>query len=184
MRYLVLNGSQKRPVHVATTYRRYKDKTYRTHLLRGTFRQDGKVRHETLGNISHLPDHIIDLVRRALKGESLVNPESAFRCLRSLPHGHVAAVLGSLKKLDLHTLIARPASRLRDLVAAMIVARIIDARSKLATARGLNPESAVSSLGQMLQLGTVDENELYQAMDWLVARQRGIEQRLARAPSA
>ena len=168
------------PVHVATTSRRYKDRTYRTHLLRRTFRQDGKVCHETLGNISHLPDHVIDLVRRALKGESLVNPEAAFRCLRSLPHGHVAAVLGSLKDLALHTLIARPASRQRDLVVAMIVARVVDARSKLATARGLNPESAVSSLGHLLQLDTVDENELYAAMDWLLARQRGIEQRLAK----
>ncbi len=168
------------PVHVATTSRRYKDKTYRTHLLRRTFRQDGKVCHETLGNISHLPDHVIDLVRRALKGESLVNPEAAFRCLRSLPHGHVAAVLGSLKDLALHTLIARPASRQRDLVVAMIVARVVDARSKLATARGLNPESAVSSLGHLLQLGAVDENELYAAMDWLLARQHGIEKRLAK----
>ena len=168
------------PVHVATTFRRYKDKTYRTHLLRRTFRQDGMVRHETLGNISHLPDHVIDLVRRALKGESLVNPEAAFRCLRSYPHGHVAAVLGSLHKLGLHSLIARPTSRQRDLVVAMIVARVVDARSKLATARGLNPESAVSSLGHLLQLGSVDENELYAAMDWLLARQRGIEQRLAK----
>ena len=168
------------PVHVATTSRRYKDKTYRTHLLRRTFRQDGKVRHETLGNISHLPDHVIDLVRRALKGESLVNPESAFRCLRSSPHGHVAAVLGFLRKLSLHSLIARPASRQRDLVVAMIVARVVDARSKLATARGLNPESAVSSLGHLLALGSVDENERYAAMDWLLARQHGIEQRLAK----
>ena len=167
-------------VHVATATRHYKNKTYHSHLLRRTFRQDGKVKHETLGNISHLPDHIIDLVRRALKGESLVNPEAAFTCLRSYPHGHVAAVLGSLKKLDLHTLIARPASRLRDLVVAMIVARVIDARSKLATARALNPESAVSTLGQVLELGAVDENELYQAMDWLVRRQWGIEKRLAK----
>ena len=167
-------------VHVATTTRRHKNKTYHTHLLRRTFRQHGKVKHETLGNISHLPDHVIDLVRRALKGESLVNPEAAFSCLRSYPHGHVAAVLGSLKKLDLHTLIARPASRMRALVVAMIVARVIDARSKLATARALTPESAVSTLGQMLALGAVDENELYQAMDWLLRRQRGIEQRLAK----
>ena len=72
-------------VHVATTTRHYKNNTYHTHLLRRTFRQDGKVKHETLGNISHLPDHIIDLVRRALKGESLVNPEAAFTCLRSSP---------------------------------------------------------------------------------------------------
>ncbi len=88
-------------VHVATTTRHHNNQTYRTHLLRRTFRQDGKVKHETLGNISHLPLHIIDLVRRALKGESLVNPETAFTCLRSYPHGHVAAVLGSLKKLAL-----------------------------------------------------------------------------------
>ena len=167
-------------VHVATTTRRHKHKTYHTHLLRRTFRQHGKVKHETLGNISHLPDHVIDLVRRALKGESLVNPEAAFTCLRSYPHGHVAAVLGSLKKLDLHTLIAGSASRMRALVVAMIVARVIDARSKLATARALTPESAVSTLGQMLALGAVDENELYQAMDWLLRRQRGIEQRLAK----
>ena len=167
-------------VHVATTTRQFKNTTYHTHLLRRTFRHDGKVKHETLGNISHLPDHIIDLVRRALKGEALVNPEAAFTCLRSYPHGHVAAVLGSLKQLGLHTLIARPASRLRDLVVAMIVARVIDARSKLATARALNPESAVSTLGQILGLEAVDENELYAAMDWLIRRQRGIEQRLAR----
>ena len=167
-------------VHVATTTRQYKNTTYHTHLLRRTFRHDGKVKHETLGNISHLPDHIIDLVRRALKGESLVNPEAAFTCLRSYAHGHVAAVLGSLKQLGLHTLIARPASRRRDLVVAMIVARVIDARSKLATARALNPESAVSTLGQILGLEAVHENELYAAMDWLIRRQRGIEQRLAR----
>ena len=168
------------PVHVATTTRRYHGKTYRSHLLRRTFRLNGKVKHETLGNISHLPDHIIDLVRRALKGESLVNPEAAFSCRRSFPHGHVAAVLGSLKQLGLHSLISRPASRMRSLVVAMIVARVVDARSKLATARSLHPESAVSTLGQMLALEVVDENELYAAMDWLIRRQRGIEQRLAR----
>ena len=168
------------PVHVATTTRRYHGKTYRSHLLRRTFRLNGKVKHETLGNISHLPDHIIDLVRRALKGESLVNPEAAFSCRRSFPHGHVAAVLGSLKQLGLHSLISRPASRMRSLVVAMIVARVVDARSKLATARSLHPESAVSTLGQMLALEAVDENELYAAMDWLIRRQRGIEQRLAK----
>ena len=167
-------------VHVATTTRRYKDKTYHSHLLRRTFRQDGKVKHETLGNISHLPAHVIDLIRRALKGETLLNPKDAFSCLRSRPHGHVAAVLGTLKQLDLPPLIAARASRLREVVIAMIVARVIDARSKLATARALHPESAVSTLGHVLDLGEVDENELYDAMDWLVRRQRGIEQRLAK----
>ena len=165
---------------MATTTRHYRDKTYRTHLLRRTFREDGKVKHETLGNISHLPNPVIDLIRRALKGETFVNPEQAFDCVRSLPHGHVAAVLGTLKQLGLHTLIARGASRLRDLVVALVVARVIDARSKLATARALAPESAVSTLGELLGLGDSDPHELYEALDWLVERQVGIEQRLAK----
>ena len=167
-------------VHVATTTRRYKNQTYHSHLLRRTFREDGRVKHETLGNISHLPDRVIDLVRRALKGETFVNPENAFGCVRSLPHGHIAAVLGTLRQLGLATLIARPASRARDLVVALIVARVIDAQSKLATARALAPESAVSTLGEALGLGAVDQHELYAAMDWLVERQATIEQRLAK----
>ena len=167
-------------VHVATTTRRYRDKTYRTHLLRRTFREDGKVKHETLGNISHLPEPVIALIRRALKGETFVNPEQAFECVRSLPHGHVAAVLGTLKLLGLHTLLARDASRRRDLAVALIVARVIDARSKLATTRALAPESAVSTLGEMLGLGAIDPHELHEAMDWLVERQGAIEQRLAK----
>ena len=165
---------------MATTTRRYRDKTYHSHLLRRSFREDGKVKHETLGNISHLPERVIDLIRRALKGEAFVNPEHAFACVRSLPHGHVAAVLGTLKQLGLHTLIARHPSRLRDLVLALIAARVIDAQSKLATARALAPESAVSTLGEALGLGDVDQHELYAAMDWLVERQATIEQRLAK----
>ena len=165
---------------MATTERRYKDKTYRTHLLRRTFREDGRVKHETLGNISHLPGHVIDLIRRALKGETFVNPESAFDCVRSLPHGHVAAVLGTLRQLGLHSVLARSASRVRDLVLALVVARVIDAQSKLATARALAPECAVSTLGEALELGDVDQYELYEAMDWLVQQQAAIEQRLAK----
>ena len=150
-------------------------------LLRESFRQHGKVKKRTLANLSKCPDHVVEGLRILLKGGiALRSPNDAFSIIRSYPHGHVAAVLGSLKQLGLHTLIARPRSRLRDLVVALIVARVIDARSKLATARAVTPESAVSTLGQALQLGTVDENELYQAMDWLVARQQGIEQRLAR----
>ena len=95
-------------------------------------------------DISHLPDRVINLIRRALKGEAFVNPEHTFACVRSHPHGHVAAVLGTLKQLGLHTLIARNASRVRDLVLALIVAGVIDAQSKLATARALAPESAVA----------------------------------------
>ena len=167
-------------VYVATTIRRYGDKTYRTHLLRRTFRQDGKVKHETLGNVSHLPDRVIDLVRRALKGETLVNPEDSFTCTRSLPHGHVAAVVGTLKQFGFHTLVARQPSRRRELALALVAARVIDAQSKLATARALAPDSAVSTLGEVLGLGAVDQHELYAAMDWLVQQQAAIEHRLAK----
>ena len=150
-------------------------------LLRESFRQHGKVNKRTLANLSKCPPHVIDGLRILLKGgRALRSVHDACSIIRSYPHGHVAAVLGCLMQLGLHTLIARPASRLRSLVVAMIVARVIDARSKLATARALTPESAVSTLGQLLDLGAVDENELYQALDWLVARQQGIEQRLAR----
>ena len=149
-------------------------------LLRESFREGGKVKKRTLANLSKLPDHAIETLRRVLKGETLVAAGDAFACQRSLPHGHVAAVLGSLRRLGLHSLISRTPSRARELVLALIVARVIDPRSKLATARTLNPETAVSSLGEMLQLGDVDQHELYDAMDWLLRRQAGIETRLAR----
>ena len=148
-------------------------------LLRESYRAGGHVKKRTLANLSKLPTAAIETLRRVLRGERLVNPEDAF-CVRSLPHGHIAAVLGTLKRLGLHTLIARNAGRLRDLVLALIVARVIDAQSKLATARGLAPESAVSTLGETLGLGDVDQHELYAAMDWLVERQAAIEQRLAK----
>ena len=130
--------------------------------------------------ISKLPYEAVEAVRRVLRGEPLVNPQEAFTCVRSLPHGHVAAVLGTLEQLGLHTLLARQASRIRDLAVALIAARVIDPQSKLATARALAPESAVSTLGEMLRVGTVDQHELYAAMDWLVPRQATIEQRLAK----
>lgn len=178
--YIRVMSSRSGAVHVAITERRYKGKLYRTHLLRRTFRENGKVKHETLGNLSHLPDHVIDLVRRSLKGESFVNAQAAFEVIRSLPHGHVAAVLGSVRKLELHTLIASKRCRERQLVEAMVVARVIDPSSKLATARALNEPTAVSSLGECLELGRVNEDELYEAMDWLLPRQARIEKELAR----
>ena len=149
-------------------------------LLRESYRDRGRVKKRTLANLSKLPAAAVEAVRRVLRGERLVAPEEAFTCVRSLPHGHIAAVLGVLKQLELDTLIARGGSRVRDLVMALIVARVIDAQSKLATARALTPESAVSSLGEALRLGDVDQHELYAAMDWLVQRQAGIEQRLAK----
>lgn len=160
-------------VHVATTKRHYKGKVYKTHLLRRTYREDGKVKHQTVGNLSHLPEPIIELIRRALKGEAVVPAEEAFRIERSLPHGHVAAVLGVLRQLGVERLVASKRSRQRDLIVAMVVARILDPRSKLSTARGLEEET--NTLGEVLELGGVDEDELYAAMDWLLARQDKIE---------
>ena len=149
-------------------------------LLRESYRDGRRVKKRTLANLSKLPAATIDVLRRVLRGEQLVNPEDAFTCIRSLPHGHVAAVLGTLTQIGLHTLLARGASRRRDLVVALIVARVIDARSKLATARALTAESAVSTLGELLGLGDVDPQELYAAMDWLVERQAALEPRLAK----
>ena len=149
-------------------------------LLRESYRKDGRVMKRTLANLSKLPAAAIETLRRALRGEKLVNPQEAFTCVRSLPHGHVAAVLGTLQQLGLHTLIDRKTSRVRDLVLALIVDRVVDAQSKLATARALAPESSVSTLGQMLDLGDIDPHELYDAMDWLEPRQAAIEERLAK----
>lgn len=165
-------------VHVATTQRRYKGKLYKSHLLRRTYREGGKVKHQTLGNLSHLPEPVIELVRRALRGEPVLLAEDAFEIERSLPHGHVAAVLGTVRRLGLDRLVASKRSRERDLVVAMLVARVLDPRSKLATARGL--DEATSTLAEVLELGTLDEDELYAALDWLLARQGKIEAALAK----
>ena len=148
-------------------------------LLRESYREGGRIKKRTLANLSKLPHAAVEAVRRVLRGEPLVNPQDVFTCVRSLPHGHVAAVLSTLKQLGLHTLLARQPSRWRELAVALIAARVIDPQSKLATARALAPESAVSTLGEMLGLGAVDQHELYAAMDWLVERQAAIEQRLA-----
>ena len=152
-------------------------------LLRESYREGKKIRKRTLANLSKLPDDIIDNLRAALQGGIAFKPEQipdTFSIIRSRPHGHVAAVLGTLKKLDLHNLIASEPSRTRELVLAMIVARIIDPRSKLATARGLNSETCFSSLGELLGVETADEDELYEAMDWLLERQDKIETKLAK----
>jgi hypothetical protein len=166
-------------LHVATTTRHYKGKVYHTHLLRRTFRQDGKVLHQTVGNISHLPEELIDTIRRHLRGELPAASEGRFEILRSLPHGHVAAVLATLRHLGLEQLIASRPSAERTLVIAMIISRVIEPRSKLATSRGLKEESATSSLALELDLQLEGDRELYAAMDWLLERQSRIEGKLA-----
>lgn len=149
-------------------------------LLRESYREGGKIRKRTLANLSKLPDTVVDNLRIVLKGGAAIeNLSESFSVERSLPHGHVAAVLGTIKKLDLHNLIAPSNSRKRALALAMIVARILDPRSKLATARGLNSETCFSSLSELLGLEKADEDELYEAMDWLVTRQESIENELA-----
>ncbi len=124
-------------------------------LLRESYREEGKVRKRTLANLSKLPSEVVDNMRLALKGATAVNLEQLpdiFQVIRSLPHGHVAAVLGTLNKLKLPQLIEDKKSRKRDLVVAMIVSRIINPGSKLATVRGVRAETANSSLGEILGL--------------------------------
>jgi transposase len=150
-------------------------------LLRESYREGNKVRKKTLANLSKLPDEVIDNLRIVLKGGVAVeNYGDAFQITRSLPHGHVAAVLGSLNKLGVKELIDPKPSRNRSLILAMIVARILDPRSKLATARGLNRETCFSSMSKLLGLEYADEDELYSALDWLLERQETIEKRLAK----
>jgi hypothetical protein len=161
-------------VHVATTRRHYKDRVYETHLLRRSYREGGRVRTETVGNISHLPADLIDLVRRGLAGERFL-PAAGLEIRRSLPHGHVAAVLGTLRAIGLERLIEARRSRERDLVVGMIVARLLAPGSKLATARRLDQ----TTLGATLGIAGATEDELYGALDWLGARQPAIEARLA-----
>ena len=150
-------------------------------LLREAYREGGKVRKRTLANLGKWPRDLVEGLRALLKGGRVVAPEvDAVVIRRSLPHGHVAAILGTLRKIGLDRILAAKASRRRDLVVAMICARLIAPMSKLATAKALDPETAGSSLGAVLGLGAVDEDELYAALDWLVERQPTIEKALAK----
>lgn len=149
-------------------------------LLREGWREGARVRKRTLANLSHWPPAQVDRLRRVLKGELLVSPHETLHLTRSLPHGHVAAVLNTLRRLGLEKLLDRSRHRRRDLAVAMIVARLLEPRSKLATARGFRPETATSSLGEVLELNSADEDDLYQAMDWLLPRQPRIERALAK----
>lgn len=149
-------------------------------LLRESFREGGQVHKRTLANISDWPTAQIESLRRVLKGETFPSDGEDLDIVRSLPHGHVAAVVGMMRKLELPQVIDSKHSRDRDLSLAMIASRILDPQSKLATARGLDPETATSSLVETLQLESATADDLYQAMDWLFARQARIEDRLAK----
>jgi hypothetical protein len=148
-------------------------------LLRESYREGGKVKNRTLANLSSWPEAKVEALARALKGLPPAGLEGTFEIARSLPHGHVAAVLGTARQLGLEELIDPAPSRHRDLVTAMAVAQVIAPDSKLAIARGLRDQTASSSLGGVLGLGACDEDDLYAAMDWLAARQPKIEDGLA-----
>jgi transposase len=163
-------------VHVVTTRRSYKGRVYETTLLRRTFREGGKVRNETVGNLSHLPAEAIELVRRSLRGERFLATAESFEVERSLPHGHVAAVLAMARSLELARLLDRVPSPERARVLAMVVSQLLSPGSKLACTRALSQ----STLAEELSLGDVDADDLYAALDWLSARQQAIERRLAR----
>ena len=162
-------------MHVSTTTRRSGDREYTATLLRRSYRQDGKVKKETLANLSHLPPPAIDAIRRVLAGETLVGAEDAFEIERSLPAGHVNAALAMARRLELPKLLDRSTCRERDLCMAMILGRVICPGSKLGTVRTLGQSTLASELG----VQSADEDDLYAAMDWLLERQDAIEDRLA-----
>jgi Transposase DDE domain len=167
-------------MHVARVPSRYVDKAgqerrYESVLLRRTFRDGGRVRHETLANLSALPDDVVDMISRSLKGEALVPAAAAATVLRSLPHGHVAAVCAQAAAVGLAGLLGPPC-RQRDLALALIVSRVLRPATKLSTLRWW-PDT---TLGGDLGVAGAGCDEVYAAMDWLVGRQDTIEAKLAR----
>jgi transposase len=150
-------------------------------LLRETYRQEGRIRKRTLCNLSHWPTAHVEGLRGVLRGGTVIPAgHDAFTVTRSLPHGHVAAALGTARKIGLDRILGPDGNRCRDLVLALLVGRILEPTSKLAAARALSPATAASSLGEVLGLGAVDDDELYAALDWLLERQPAIETALAR----
>ncbi len=150
-------------------------------LLRESYREHGKIKVRTLANLSRWPEHKVEKLQRALKGLPTAEElAAAFEVGRSLPHGHVAAVLGTVRALGIEELIDPAPSRRRDLVTAMLVTQVIASASKLACAGGLRTATATSTLGEVLGLSGCDEDDLYAAMDWVVERQDAIEKALAK----
>jgi hypothetical protein len=161
-------------------------KSHPTILLRESYRADGKVRKRTIANLTRWPDDLVEGLRMLLRGGVVLGrADEALTISRSLPHGHVAAVLGTAESIGLAKLLTergggRASRRHRDLVMALIVKRVIAPASKLATVRALNPETAATSLGERLGLGEVAEREIYDCLDWLLGQQERIETALAK----
>ena len=162
-------------MHVVTIKRRHGEREYASTLVRRSIREGKRVRKETVANLSRLPAEAIEAVRRALAGETLVTAEDTFAIERSLPHGHVAAVLGTARKLGLERLLGRERTRERDLCLALVCQRLLRPGSKLSATR----QFELSTLGEELAVEGASEAELLRAMDWLLGRQERIEQGLA-----
>ena len=161
-------------MHVSTTRRHYKDTVYETTLLRRSYREDGKVKNETLANLSHLPAETIEAIRASLAGKTLVEAGADWQIGRSLPHGHVAAVAAQAAAVGLAGLLGPPC-RERDLALALIIARVCRPASKLATTRWWQGTTLADDFG----VADASTDDVYAAMDWLVERQHTIEARLA-----
>src|SRR3954470_9569773 len=163
-------------MHVAKIERQHNGRTYVSYLLRRSYRQGGQVKHQTLGNLSHLPAPTLDLVRRSLQGETFCAGSDSVRILHSKPHGHVEAVLTTCRRLGLEELLASKPCPERTLVLALIVQRILHPGSKLAATRHWQDTTLAEELG----VAAADYKQAYAAMDWLLRRQRRIENKLAR----
>jgi hypothetical protein len=162
-------------MHVAAVPSRQGGREYSSVLVRQSYREGGKVKHRTLANLSKLPPAAVEAVRAVLRGEAVGPLDQAFEIERALPHGHVLAVLGQMRQLQLDKLLAARPSRERELALAMIVSRVLQPDSKLATARSLGSTSLAATLG----IEGADEDELYGALDWLLKRQPAVETALA-----
>jgi hypothetical protein len=160
-------------MHVATIRRQHKDKVYETHLLRRSYREGGKVKNETLANLSYLPAETIALIRESLAGKSHVIAGEGFEIERSLPHGHVALCWAMARTLGLAKVLGPPGAE-RDLALSLIIARALEPASKLATTRWWSDTTLGADLAP-----DASTDEVYGAMDWLVARQDSIERTLA-----
>jgi hypothetical protein len=173
---LLLVKKQERAMHVVTIKRRHGEREYSSTLVRRSVREGKRVRKETLANLSRLPAEAIEAVRRALAGETLLAAGEAFAIERSLPQGHVAAVLGTARRLGLERLLGRERSRARDLCLALVCQRLLRPGSKLSATRRFG----LSTLGAELEVADASEAELLAAMDWLLPQQERIEAALAR----
>jgi len=162
-------------VHVVTTKRKYKGRVYATHLLRRSYRDGDKVKNETLGNLSHLPDPLVEMIRRSLRGEVFVPTAERIEITASKAHGQIQAVRTAMHRLGFDVLISSRSDRERDLVIAMVTARIVAPHTKLATTRWWHTTTLAEDLG----VAEATEDDLYRAMDWLRSRQDIIERKLA-----